>query len=136
MSLKERVVAAFAQHFGGAPEWVVRAPGRVNIIGEHTDYNDGFVLPMAIDRAVFIACRSIGEQVVKVHSLDFGKTREFGLRDVATLNPTGDGWLEVLSGVEEHERIVVSSQFLIDSESNLQEAVKKLLAAEATMEEE
>jgi multidrug efflux pump subunit AcrA (membrane-fusion protein) len=43
---------------------------------------------------------------------------------------TADGWLEVLSGLDESERVVVSSQFLIDSESNLQEAVKALLAAE------
>jgi len=44
-------VALFVERFGGTPERVVRAPGRVNLIGEHTDYNDGFVLPMAIERA-------------------------------------------------------------------------------------
>jgi galactokinase len=45
-------IDAFKQHFGAAPTFVARAPGRVNLIGEHTDYNDGFVLPMAIDRDV------------------------------------------------------------------------------------
>ncbi len=45
----------FATRFGRPPRWVVAAPGRVNLIGEHTDYNDGFVLPMAIDRHVVIA---------------------------------------------------------------------------------
>src|SRR3954471_9725141 len=45
----------FRQTFGRPPRWVVAAPGRVNLIGEHTDYNDGFVLPMAIDRHVVIA---------------------------------------------------------------------------------
>src|SRR5438128_5268577 len=45
----------FARRFGRAPRWVVAAPGRVNLIGEHTDYNDGFVLPMAIDRHVVLA---------------------------------------------------------------------------------
>ena len=46
---------AFATYFNAKPSFIVRAPGRVNLIGEHTDYNDGFVLPMAIDRAVWIA---------------------------------------------------------------------------------
>ncbi len=98
MALTEQVAAAFAEHFGGEPEWVARAPGRVNIIGEHTDYNDGFVLPMAIDRAVFIACRLVAEPTVRVCSLDFGETREFDLRDVAQLKPAGDHWLEYLKG--------------------------------------
>lgn len=98
MSLKDRVATTFTEHFGGAPEWIVRAPGRVNLIGEHTDYNDGFVLPMAIDRAVYIACRPIREQVVRVHSLDFGATREFDLQRVAALGAAGDGWLEYLKG--------------------------------------
>ena len=41
------ISARFADHFGHSPNWIVRAPGRVNLIGEHTDYNDGFVLPIA-----------------------------------------------------------------------------------------
>lgn len=49
--------AAFAEHFGGAPEIVVCAPGRVNVIGEHTDYNHGFVLPMAIERETVLLAR-------------------------------------------------------------------------------
>ena len=42
----------FYHKFGEEPKLIVQAPGRVNIIGEHTDYNDGFVLPMAIDRHI------------------------------------------------------------------------------------
>ncbi len=53
----ERLRAAFADKFGGTPT-VVRAPGRVNIIGEHTDYNDGFVLPAALELATYIAARA------------------------------------------------------------------------------
>jgi galactokinase len=45
----------FARQFGRPPRWIAAAPGRVNLIGEHTDYNDGFVLPMAIDRYVVVA---------------------------------------------------------------------------------
>jgi galactokinase len=46
---------AFRERFGCQPDWVVRAPGRVNLIGEHTDYNEGFVFPAAIDREIIIA---------------------------------------------------------------------------------
>src|SRR3974377_2363087 len=58
MSLKELgddVAKQFAKTYGQQPRWVAAAPGRVNVIGEHTDYNDGFVLPMAIDRYTVIA---------------------------------------------------------------------------------
>jgi galactokinase len=90
------VVRAFRERFGAAPEWVARAPGRVNLIGEHTDYNDGFVLPMAIDRAVWIALRARGDRTVAVHSLDFGETRGFGVADLAS--PEG-GWIEYVRGM-------------------------------------
>jgi galactokinase len=53
----ERLARRFAEEFGHAPDGVWRAPGRVNLIGEHTDYNDGFVLPFAIDRAAMVAVR-------------------------------------------------------------------------------
>ncbi|HTL71953.1 MAG TPA: galactokinase [bacterium] len=58
MNLKElaaHVAAEFQTHYGRAPRWIVAAPGRVNVIGEHTDYNDGFVLPMAIERYAIMA---------------------------------------------------------------------------------
>src|SRR3954463_15781477 len=50
-----RVAEQFAKRYGTAPKWIAAAPGRVNLIGEHIDYNDGFVLPMAIDRYCIIA---------------------------------------------------------------------------------
>src|SRR5581483_11736740 len=55
MSLAAAAAAAFTELAGRPPEGVWRAPGRVNLIGEHTDYNDGFVLPVAIDRSVVVA---------------------------------------------------------------------------------
>ena len=55
MSLHETIIAKFQEYFGEAPAHVVRAPGRVNLLGEHVDYNDGFVLPIAIDREVWLA---------------------------------------------------------------------------------
>ena len=55
MSLHETVIAKFQECFDEAPAHVVRAPGRVNLLGEHVDYNDGIVLPIAIDRATWLA---------------------------------------------------------------------------------
>src|SRR5690348_211142 len=58
MTLKElssHVAAEFQKLYGRPPKWIAAAPGRVNVIGEHTDYNDGFVFPMAIDRYTVIA---------------------------------------------------------------------------------
>ncbi|MDQ1567673.1 MAG: galactokinase, partial [Actinomycetota bacterium] len=55
MTLLDAVTAAFVERAGRRPDGVWRAPGRVNLIGEHTDYNDGFVLPVAINRSVVVA---------------------------------------------------------------------------------
>src|SRR3989304_544149 len=79
MKVRELVQDAFIKRFGQPAELLIRAPGRVNLIGEHTYYNDGFVLPMAIDRAVWIALRPRSDGQVIVHSLDFGDSTEFAL---------------------------------------------------------
>ncbi|WP_368730393.1 galactokinase family protein, partial [Listeria monocytogenes] len=56
MNLKEKTRALFAEIFGYPATHTIQAPGRVNLIGEHTDYNDGFVLPCAIDYQTVISC--------------------------------------------------------------------------------
>jgi galactokinase len=86
---------AFSDRFGEPPAILVRAPGRVNLIGEHTDYNDGFVLPLAIDRAVWIALRPRGDREVHVWSTDFGETAHFALD---RLHNERAGWSEYLKG--------------------------------------
>ena len=65
-----RLIAAFTAAYGARPALGVRAPGRVNLIGEHTDYNDGFCLPMAIERDVRIAVRRRADDTVRVLSLE------------------------------------------------------------------
>jgi len=76
------VTSAFTKHYGYRPSHIARAPGRVNIIGEHTDYNDGFVLPAAIDRAIYIAGRLRADNKVSVQSLDYGGISTFTLDEL------------------------------------------------------
>src|ERR1700704_3924957 len=92
----EKVAAAFRSRFGTDPAWLVRSPGRVNLIGEHTDYNEGFVLPMAIDRAVWIALRVRADRDVVAVSLDFAEEKAFAL-DLRRRE--GKGWWEYLKGM-------------------------------------
>ena len=69
---RDAVLAAFRETFGRPPEFLIRAPGRANLIGEHTDYNDGFVMPLAIDRALWLAVARREDDRLAVRSLDFG----------------------------------------------------------------
>ncbi|MDP2975841.1 MAG: galactokinase [Anaerolineales bacterium] len=96
MDLRAKLTPAFKECFGTIPPLIVRAPGRVNLIGEHTDYNDGFVLPMALDRAVWIALRRRRDRQVIVHSLDFDASAAFSLDQ---LQSKGKGWIEYLRGI-------------------------------------
>jgi galactokinase len=80
--LTSRALQAFDAQFGGAPDVLARAPGRVNLIGEHTDYNDGFVLPMAIGCQTLVAARARHDDVVNICAVDFGfATSHFSLRE-------------------------------------------------------
>src|ERR687886_176510 len=62
----ESVTMQFTERMGRRPALVARGPGRVNLIGEHTDYNDGFVLPVAIDRAAFVAAAPREDRLLHV----------------------------------------------------------------------
>src|SRR5215471_1579670 len=64
--LSNQTAQQFAKTFGRDPRWIAAAPGRVNVIGEHTDYNDGFVLPMAIDRYTIIAAAPAADGSKKI----------------------------------------------------------------------
>lgn len=83
MNLRERVVTAFGERFGGMPQVVARAPGRVVLLGAHSDYNEGLVLPAAIDRAAWVAAAANGLDVVRVLALDFAEEGAFALGEVA-----------------------------------------------------
>ncbi len=103
--LAGRLAAVFRDRFDGWPAVRVRAPGRVNLIGEHTDYNDGFVLPLAIDRAVGIALRPRADGRVRLWSTDYGEAAAFDPADVVNQAPAAPapaapapGWAAYVMG--------------------------------------
>jgi galactokinase len=85
-----QLTQAFEQSYGRPPQLIAEAPGRVNLIGEHTDYNLGFVLPVAIDRTVAVAAAPRGDPVIRVHALDFEARDEFRWDTVRRF--PGGGW--------------------------------------------
>ncbi len=91
----EAVISAFEKRYKCQPPILVRAPGRVNLIGEHTDYNEGFVLPMAINHAVWIALRPNADAGVHLHSLDFNETISFSIN--LQYHP-GKRWADYIKG--------------------------------------
>jgi galactokinase len=96
---RARLLREFAVRFANAPESIVRAPGRVNLIGEHTDYNDGYVLPLAIEPAIWIALARRSDRIVHVRSIDFEETAEFDIENLAPNANHTHGWAEYLKGV-------------------------------------
>jgi galactokinase len=97
MSVQARDLAVeFAYRFGREPT-VSRAPGRVNLIGEHTDYNDGFVMPAALEFATLTAASQRSDRRLQVYSMIMDETREFDL-DSPPAGPSGD-WSDYVLGV-------------------------------------
>lgn len=78
-ALKEKVTTAFRERFGRGPSVVIRAPGRVNLLGAHVDYNEGWVMPAAIDRAVWLAAGHAEGDRVTVCALDMEEEAGFSL---------------------------------------------------------
>jgi galactokinase len=95
-------LAAFNQAFGRAMARLVQAPGRVNLIGEHTDYNDGFVLPCAIDHGTVIAARSRADMTVRVVAADLGFALD-EFRIDQPIEPRADAtWANYVRGTVKH----------------------------------
>jgi galactokinase len=101
-SLDALVVAAeeeFARRLGRPPRWVAAAPGRVNLIGEHTDYNDGFVLPMAIDRYVVVAADRPARPLTEARLFSVAQ-QEWATAPVeGPITPSGPHWARYVQGV-------------------------------------
>lgn len=93
------IQSAFQNIFSIQPTNAFRAPGRVNLIGEHTDYNDGFVLPMAIDREVQIAARVRDDRVVRMYAVDFGNALSAFSLDAPIAHDDQNRWSNYVRGV-------------------------------------
>jgi galactokinase len=112
-----RAARAFHERFGGSPEGVWAAPGRVNVIGEHTDYNDGFVLPVALPHTTRAAVGRRSDGRVAVASLQGdGAVVETDVSDLAPGNPAG--WAGYPAGVVEgvRDRLADGVSILIDTD--------------------
>jgi len=92
-----RVRAAFAALYGGEPTVWVQAPGRVDLMGSHTDYNEGYVLTMPIDRTTWIAARPRDDRLVRLHSLNLESGETFSLDD--TQRSAAVPWTDYVRGV-------------------------------------
>ncbi len=92
----EKIKSAFREHYGKDPDYIVRSPGRVNLIGEHTDYNDGFALPMAIDFSQWLAFSPNQTGQINLFSADIQKQGAFSATDFSEKK---DGWLRYAQGI-------------------------------------
>ena len=102
MSLKEKTQSLFAEQFGYPATHTIQAPGRVNLIGEHTDYNDGFVLPCAIDYQTVISCAARNDRQIRVIAADYdNQTDEFSL-DAPVVTHDSQQWANYVRGVVKH----------------------------------
>lgn len=93
---QQQLIDAFRKRFSGAPSFIARAPGRVNLIGEHTDYNDGFVLPCALTFDVMMAVRPRADETVVLQSLEFEGDASFPLEKI---EKSGPRWTQYIKGV-------------------------------------
>jgi len=91
------LIDAFEARYQSTPD-IARAPGRVNLIGEHTDYNLGYVLPIAIDLACYVGCAPNRDGVLRVYSENLRQSRQWTVEHIAGLKPCGD-WTDYVIGV-------------------------------------
>ena len=107
-SLPDKLRSEFQTRFGSSPR-LFRAPGRVNLIGEHTDYNGGFVFPAAIDRATYVAAAPNSTLRLRAASLSLPETLDTPL---SLLQPTGN-WTSFIAGVAALLEITTGADLLI-----------------------
>jgi galactokinase len=97
LSKTHEIADRFQSVFGTSPRAIFRAPGRVNLIGEHTDYNDGFVMPVAINLYAYSAIAGRNDRTLSVRSEQFGETIELDLAQLA--GPPRKQWSDYVRGV-------------------------------------
>ncbi len=92
----QEIDSTFLTQYGRAAEVVLRAPGRVNLIGEHTDYNDGYVLPAAIERSMLIACSPRTDGKVQAFAVNYNYSTLFSIDGVQPTSDTRERWSNYL----------------------------------------
>ena len=105
-ALASRVAQKFQEIFAGDRALLVRSPGRVNLIGEHTDYNNGFVLPAAVDKAIYLAMERRRDEEVHLFSMDLDQVYRGPIRP---LTPSAMHWPNYILGVVEQLQLMGSA---------------------------
>jgi len=100
----QRALTAYQQTWGDTPQWVIAAPGRVNLIGEHTDYNDGFVLPCAIDFQTVVFAKPRADNEIRVVAADFQETDQ-SFTDAAYVAHPTQLWANYVRGMAQAMRL-------------------------------
>ncbi|MGV0919033.1 galactokinase [Empedobacter falsenii] len=98
MIAKETIIQAFKEQFNQEPTTIVKSPGRINIIGEHTDYNQGFVMPAAIDQYIYVAVSARNDNELHLYSADYKENYQTVLNQDLTNAPD---WSKYIIGVSE-----------------------------------
>ena len=97
MALVDNAVAAYTRRFGGTPQAAALAPGRVEIMGNHTDYNGGFVLPAALDKGTVVAGSPTGSDTITLYAADFRREATFSVKDIQP--DSQNSWASYVLGV-------------------------------------
>ncbi|MFH1612357.1 MAG: galactokinase [bacterium] len=93
----EKLKIIFKKTFGKGSVKTFRCPGRINIIGEHTDYNNGYVLPINIDKEMYLCVRKRKDKIVNLHSLNYTQKIKFSLNE-KIIYEKNDGWANYIKG--------------------------------------
>ncbi len=93
MDVRQLAIDSFRNRFQAEPDFVACAPGRVNLLGEHVDYNDGFVLPVAIDRSTYVAFRASGSELTTILARDLNQEVSFTSSSAAEKKNAAGGTL-------------------------------------------
>ena len=134
---EQAAIQEFKKRFGYDPHWIAIAPGRINLIGEHTDYNEGFVFPAAIDKKVYLAATAIGSGETTLGSTDLGDAEQFALRSIVPGSvkgwgayPAGVAWaLRTVRGLQPEKLIgSVSSEVPIGAGLSSSAAIEMAFA--------
>lgn len=97
MSIVDRSVQAYQDHFGGKPAFAAVAPGRVELMGNHTDYNGGYVLPAALDKATAVVGSPATDGKIRLYALDLDASAEFDAAQI--VKDPANSWADYVLGV-------------------------------------